>query len=144
MNKLSLRIKPDISEILPMQKEINRFAETEGWSAGVLYQIDLSLDELATNILSYGQTGGQVDHIDILITSAPDSVRIEISDNGVAFNPLKDAPIPDLDAPVATRAIGGLGVHIVRTVMDEVHYRREDGKNFLTLVKQRNGKATEK
>ena len=58
-------------------------------------------------------------------------------DNGRPFDPLNDAPEPDLDSGVADRAVGGLGVHLVRTMMDEMRYRRDRGRNHLTLVKER-------
>ena len=62
---------------------------------------------------------------------------IEISDDGQPFNPLKDAPKPDLEAALEDRPIGGLGIHLVLTMMDEMHYRRENERNHLTLVKRR-------
>ena len=139
MNKLSLRLKPEMSEIRSLQDEVTRFAEEKGWPSKATYQIALSLDELITNVLSYGRAEGKgkLGQIEVSVTADSDSLKISISDDGIAFNPLEDAPPPELDAPVATRAIGGLGVHIVRSTMDEVHYRREDGKNHITLLKKK-------
>ena len=80
------------------------------------------------------------DHeMEIALTSEADKLTIELSDDGRAFNPLDDAPEPDLDAAIEDRPIGGLGVHMVRTFMDEMHYRRDEGKNHLTLIKRRDG-----
>ena len=62
-----------------------------------------------------------------------------IADDGRPFDPLTEAPEPDLESAIEDRPIGGLGVHLVRTMMDEVRYRREEGKNRLTLVKRREG-----
>ncbi len=59
----------------------------------------------------------------------------EISDDGVAFDPLK-VPPPDLTADLESRPIGGLGVHFVKTLMDEVAYRREGDRNVLTMRKR--------
>ena len=64
-------------------------------------------------------------------------ITIEIEDDGHAFNPLLDAPEPDLDAEVEDRTVGGLGIYLVRTMMDEVRYQRQQNKNCLTLVKRR-------
>ena len=141
MNKLSLRLKPEMSEIRSLQDEVTRFAEEKGWPSNATYQIALSLDELITNVLSHGRAEGKgegkLGNIEVSVTADSDSLKISISDDGIAFNPLEDAPLPELDAPVATRAIGGLGVHIVRSTMDEVHYRREGGKNHITLLKKK-------
>ena len=61
-------------------------------------------------------------------------LTIDVSDDGIAFNPL-DATPPNLDLPIMERPVGGLGIHIVRTVMDHVEYQRRDGHNVLTMRK---------
>ena len=58
-----------------------------------------------------------------------------VEDDGRAFNPL-EAPAPDIDAGIDERPIGGLGIHLVRSVMSSVEYRREDGRNILIMTKQ--------
>jgi anti-sigma regulatory factor (Ser/Thr protein kinase) len=55
-------------------------------------------------------------------------------DSGRPFDPLSDAPEPDLNAVVEERRIGGLGVHLVKTLMDQMHYKRENEQNRLTIV----------
>ena len=71
---------------------------------------------------------------EIVLTSEGDSVTIEIVDGGRPFDPLNDAPAPDLTSGVADRRLGGLGVHFVRTLMDDVQYERSAGKNRLKMV----------
>ena len=66
--------------------------------------------------------------------SDENSLTIEIVDDGRPFDPLTDAPKPDVNAELEDRNIGGLGIHLVRKMMDDVRYRREEGKNHLTLV----------
>ncbi len=58
----------------------------------------------------------------------------EIADDGRAFDPLQ-APVPDIGASLQDRAIGGLGIYLVRKTMDGVTYRRQDGRNVVTLTK---------
>ena len=72
------------------------------------------------------------------VTSDSDAITIEIVDSGKPFDPLSDAPEPDLDAAVEERRIGGLGVHLVKTLMDQMHYKRENDQNRLTIVARRN------
>ena len=62
---------------------------------------------------------------------------MEIVDDGKPFDPFSDAPPPDLDSSVADRPTGGLGIHLVRRLMDEAHYRREDGGNRVVLIKRK-------
>jgi serine/threonine-protein kinase RsbW len=62
-------------------------------------------------------------------------VTAEVEDDGRAFNPL-EAAAPNLDASIDERPIGGLGIHLVRSVMTSVEYRRQDGRNVLTMKKK--------
>ena len=62
-------------------------------------------------------------------------VTAEVSDDGRAFDPLK-VPPPDLESDLQSRPVGGLGVHFIKTLMDEVSYRREGGRNILTMHKR--------
>ena len=68
------------------------------------------------------------------IESEPDSIRIELSDRGRPFDPLTEAPEPDLTSAVGERRVGGLGVHLTKTLMDEVRYSREAHRNRLSIV----------
>ena len=72
-------------------------------------------------------------------TRRPDALTMEIIDNGRAFDPLTETPEPDLDSVLGDRPIGGLGVYLVKTFMDELLYRREDGRNHLKMVKHLSG-----
>ena len=69
------------------------------------------------------------------LAASRDELTTEVTDPGRAFNPL-DVAAPDLTAPLAERSLGGLGIHLVRSLMDSVEYRRENGKNVLTLRKR--------
>jgi anti-sigma regulatory factor (Ser/Thr protein kinase) len=62
-------------------------------------------------------------------------VRVEIEDDGSAFNPL-DIPVPNLATPLQDRDPGGLGIHLARSLMDGIHYRRVGRRNVLTLTKR--------
>ena len=72
--------------------------------------------------------------LEVILISEADTVTIEMVDDGPRFDPLQDAPLPDPEASLDERPVGGLGIHLVRTMMDEVHYRYQDGKNHLLLV----------
>jgi anti-sigma regulatory factor (Ser/Thr protein kinase) len=101
-----------------------------------VFRVNLALEELGLNIMNHGHDEG-THEIEIDLISDADSLTIEIRDDGKPFDPLNDAPTPDLDSPVGVRTPGGLGVHLVRTMMDELSYRREQGKNHVTLVSRR-------
>ena len=134
--KLSLKIEAKHDELERIVAAIEDLARQESWPPALLFRVNLVLEELGLNIMDYGVDNG-LHEIEITLTSEEDSLTIEITDDGRPFDPLNDAPTPDLDAPIEDRRVGGLGIHLVRTMMDEMHYRREPGKNRLTLVTRR-------
>ena len=134
--KLLLKVKADRKELERVSAAIKALGVDEDWSSDILFRVDLVMDELVVNIMDYGYD--ESDHeIDITFTSEEDAVTIEITDEGRSFDPLNDAPEPDLSSPIEERRIGGLGVYLARTMMDELVYRREGNRNHLTLVKRR-------
>ena len=103
---------------------------------GLVFRINLVLEELGLNIIDYGHDEG-VHEFDICLTSEEGAITIEVVDDGKPFDPLNDAPQPDLASDLEDRRVGGLGLHLVRTTMDDMSYRRDQGKNHLTLVARR-------
>ena len=98
----------------------------------------LVLEELGINILTHGGKGKERrPEIEIVLTSEDHALTIEVLDDGHPFDPLQDSPKPDLTATIEGRPIGGLGIHLVRNLMDDLHYQRDAGKNRLTLVARR-------
>lgn len=134
--KQSFRIDADLDELRRVAAAAEEMGLQEDWSPVLVHQVDLAIEELGNNVVRHGLDGGPGE-IEITLTSESDEITIEISDNGRPFNPLKDAPKPDVEAALEDRPIGGLGIHLVLTMMDETHYRRENERNHLTLVKRR-------
>ena len=134
--EVTLTVKTHRDELLTIANAVEDLARRESWPQDLEFRVNLVLEELGLNIMNHGHDGGDHD-IEIVLTSEDDAVTIEIIDDGRPFDPLKDAPPPDLDSPIDDRRVGGLGVHFVRSVMDDLRYRRERGKNYLTLVTRR-------
>lgn len=132
----SFRIKADLDKLRRVAAAAEELGLQEDWSPALVHQVDLAIEEIGNNVIRHGFEGGPGE-IEITLTSESDAITIEIADDGRAFNPLKDAPIPDVEAALEDRPIGGLGVHLVLTMMDEMHYKRKNGRNHLTLVKRR-------
>lgn len=133
--KLALKVEPRAEALDTITAAVEEFGDAEKWPPQLVFRVNLVLEELGLNIINHGRTD-DLHEIEITMTSEAGSLTIEIVDNGLPFDPLEDAPSPDLDAGVADRAVGGLGVYLVRTMMDEMHYRRDGGRNYLTLVKE--------
>ncbi len=108
-------------------------AGRSGLSDKQIKDIHLAVEEAVVNIINYAYGDAKGD-FQIACSSSDDGrFVIEISDAGIPFN-IFSLPEPDMDADIAERTIGGLGVHLIKTLMDEVDYRYEDNKNILTLT----------
>ena len=135
---LSLCLETRIEELQRLDAAVEDLGRKEQWPPDLIYQVKLVLEEVIVNIINYGHDDGE-HKIDVDLISEPDALRITIADDGRAFDPLSQAPQPDVEAALEDRPIGGLGVFLVQTLMDEAHYRREQDRNHLTLVKRRGG-----
>lgn len=133
---LTLKFETRIEELLRLQDEIEQLGEREDWDPALVFHVNLAVEELATNIMNYGHSGG-LHEFEVILNSDLDNLTIDIWDDGRPFDPLTDAPQPDLDASLEDRRVGGLGIYFAETLMDEMRYEREDGRNHLTLIKRR-------
>lgn len=97
-----------------------------------IYLINLALDELITNIVSYGMRGVARPRIEINLQVNGTLLTLSMEDNGSRFDPTENTN-PDLDSPVDERPVGGLGLHLIKTFADRVRYEYSDGRNRLTL-----------
>lgn len=131
--KLHLKLEARPEALERITSAIEELGEREEWPPKLMFRVNLVLEELGLNVMTHGQRAGARE-LEVILTSEPDTVTMEIVDDGPPFDPLRDALPPDTDAPLDERPVGGLGVHLVREMMDEVRYRYEDGKNRLTLV----------
>lgn len=130
-------IDASLDELRLVQAALEEFGEAQRWSPALSYQIQLAVEEVGVNIISYGYDDESPHRIEIAVDSDADAVTIEISDDARAFDPLEEAPQPDLESGVADRPVGGLGVYLLRNMMDDMRYQRTAGRNHLTMVKRR-------
>ncbi len=133
--RMRLDVGDDLAEISVLAARIEAFCEVHAIGSDVAHAVNLSLDELLTNTISYGFAGIEDRRIEVLVDLAGDILNVRISDTGLPFDP-SDAPEPDLESGVEERPIGGLGVHFVREMMDGFDYRRHEGRNEVTLTKR--------
>ena len=128
-------------ETLPV---FRKFVETVCAKAGidsqVSFDLQLSMDEACTNIITHGYAGMDPGSIILELKVDPDQVLMTITDFGHPFEP-REAPLPDLEAPLEQRLAGGLGLHFIYTVMDTVDYKADEEGNRLYLTKRINRAA---
>jgi len=121
-------------EIRRIGEVAEQFGAEQHLSDDMVMSINLVLDEVLANIIGYGYDDDKEHEIHVTMSLEGDLLTIVVDDDARAFDPLQ-APPPDLTLPLEERPVGGLGVHIVRTVMDAVEYQRRDGHNILTMRK---------
>lgn len=106
------------------------------WSEKCIFQLNLALDEIISNTLAYGYDQPGRHRIEISLEQLGSLLILTIVDNGTAFNPLEGKP-PEVDKPPLQRerCVGGMGIHLVKSMMDAVQYRYAQGKNVLVMEK---------
>jgi anti-sigma regulatory factor (Ser/Thr protein kinase) len=129
------RLRNDPTEARQIEQWIQSFAETARLSPAARSAFDHALVEWITNVTAYAYDDAREHWIAIRFWTAPGQARVEVEDDGREFNPLTRPPV-DTRAPLEHRPIGGLGIHIVRQMMDSVEYRREAGRNILTMTRR--------
>jgi len=125
----------DLAAIGAFAEKVEAFCEAEDVAMAIAYQLNLAIDELATNVISYGWDDAGPHQIHIKLCRTADRLTLLIEDDAKAFNPLERG-IPDLEADIEERPIGGLGIHFVREFATDVAYERVAGRNRLTIEKQ--------
>ena len=129
-----LTLKNDLGEIPRLAEALERFWSRHAVSIDALSSVNLALEEVVTNVIAYGFEGG--DHtIDVELWLHDGSVHATVIDGGKAYDPLQRKH-PDVGAPLEDRQVGGLGVMLVKRLMDDVTYARTGGKNVLTIRKR--------
>ena len=135
--KLSLLLKNDLVELGRISDAIDAFVEQNDVSMKDGFGLQLCIEELFTNIVSYGFQDSDEHEIrvEFELDAGSRVLRIAIVDDGIHFDPVRDSAKPSLDADLEDRPIGGLGIHLVREFVDEMQYDHHDGRNHLILTK---------
>jgi sigma-B regulation protein RsbU (phosphoserine phosphatase) len=123
------------SELERLVSAIERFGQDQGIPEPDVHAVTLVLDEIITNTITYGYDDQAAHDIQVRLSLVNGRLSVEVQDDGRPFNPLT-APQPDVTSSVEERPVGGLGIHLVRSLMPEVSYRRESGKNHLVMSKR--------
>jgi len=129
-----------LEQVSPVVAGVVRAAEGTGLAAEDLMHLELCVEEAVVNICEYAYPGGG-GQVALRLWRDPGCVTVEISDNGEPFDPLAVAA-PDTTQSPEERPIGGLGVFLIRELMDEIRYERVHDANVLTMV-MHTGAATE-
>jgi len=132
---MELRVRSRLEEIERVHHAFNEFADRHTVPIKLRREINLVFDELLNNIINYAFEDEDEHRIDVQIRLSETGLTVTITDDGKPFNPFENDP-PDTALPIEDRPIGGLGVHLVRNVMDRISYERHGEKNVVLLEKE--------
>jgi len=130
-----MTIESDSSRIPSISASLEEVMHTHGFSSEDILDTQLAVEEIITNIINHGykNSGGE---IVIYCRINSNQTQVRIRDDAPRFDPLS-LPEPELNGTIENRKIGGLGIFLVRQVMDEISYRYENGQNILVMIKKK-------
>ena len=132
-----LTLDNDIQQIPQLASFVDAVAEEAGIDFSLSVSLNLALEEAVVNVMQYAYPAGTYGTVTIEALFNKEQLKFIISDAGVPFDPTAKEDV-DVNLEVGEREIGGLGIHLIRQIMDEISYEYKDGKNFLTLHKKIN------
>ncbi|MBL4648553.1 MAG: ATP-binding protein [Aureispira sp.] len=128
-------IKNTIEEVQRAIRAFETFATQYTIPNNIMMKVNIVLDELLSNIVKYSFPDGEEHEIDITIELfTTGKLIIQLTDAGIPFNPF-DTPEPDLSIPLEDREVGGLGILLVKKLMDSYSYKRQVNLNITSMVK---------
>jgi serine/threonine-protein kinase RsbW len=130
----SIKLPAMIEHLEKLLGFVSEHAKEQGFTSDMLKKIELASEETLVNVFNYAYPDKHDGEVEVSC-GLDDNNRfvIEIMDSGTAFNPLSLSE-PNLTEDVSERPVGGLGIHLIKKMMDEVEYRREGNNNILSLI----------
>jgi anti-sigma regulatory factor (Ser/Thr protein kinase) len=136
MNRsVELRLRNELSEIGVVRDTLDSLGSEFGMPMRALMQLQVALDEVVSNVVKYSWQDGEKHEFVVRITVHSGGVDLEIFDDGQAFDP-SSAPAPSVPPDGQRPRPGGLGIHMVKKLVDRMSYERIDGRNHTTLSKK--------
>jgi serine/threonine-protein kinase RsbW len=129
-----LTIRNDVSELASLRDRLERLGAELGVPDKPLMQLQVALDEIASNVIKYGWPEGGNHTLCVRITGQPGQIEVEVIDDGREFDP-RLAPLPEPTA-MGRRRPGGLGIHMVKQLVDRLDYERASGRNRTIIIKR--------
>ena len=122
-----------IESIRTLLDSVEEWAKAEGLPSKALFRLNLVLEELATNVVRHGYRDRPDAEIDVSIVDDGAALTLTLRDQAEEFDPFSSAPKADVDEPVETRRMGGLGVHFVKTMAQSYTYKRHGDGNEIVV-----------
>jgi anti-sigma regulatory factor (Ser/Thr protein kinase) len=134
IHRQTVTLRNDVAEIPRLSEVVEAFCAPLAPNPKDVPAIQLALEEAVTNVINHGYTDGKPHTFTVDLAAADRRVTVIVTDDAPAYDPLARAEV-DITLPLEDRRIGGLGVHLVKKLMDSARYERRDGRNILTFVR---------
>lgn len=125
----------DVQATTELGMFVDEVCENVGFDMSTTFKLNLAIEEAVVNVMSYAYPAGTKGDVDIDAEADDEQLKFVISDSGTPFDPTQKGEV-DTTLSAEERSIGGLGIHLIRQIMDTINYERVDGKNVLTLRKK--------
>jgi serine/threonine-protein kinase RsbW len=135
MHNKSITIINQVAQLEVLANTLERISYEWNIPMDIILSLNLVIEELVTNIIFYGYDDKNEHEINIHLSYKNKLLQMQIEDDGKEFNPLLVLE-PEMDKTIENSKIGGLGIHFVRKIMDDISYQRSNNKNKLTLTKR--------
>lgn len=135
---LSITLRNHLSELERLHQWLWQFGEKQALPHKLINTMNLALEEIVTNVIEHGYQDDGEHSIIIRCSVGNGEVMAEVEDDGTPFNPL-NSPDPDISQSLEDRSLGGLGIYLVRNVVDGLDYAHQGGKNQIRLKKRIEG-----
>lgn len=130
------RISASTKNLAEIRNFVTKYAEEQGFTADKIADIRLAVDEACTNIIKHAYQQDEREEIQIWLEFDEDQLNVIIADRGKSFDP-ENYHKPNLADQIKKKKRGGMGVHLMRNLMDNITYEKKDGSNILSMCKKR-------
>ncbi len=133
--KAELTIQSSIEQLEQIRGFVWRAAHAFGFEEREGYKIVLAVDEACSNIIRHGYGKNSEEKLHIMIQTSDNRFTVTVNDHGKSYD-IRTHPLPDMEAYFAAKNSGGLGIKLIRSLVDEIEYEQSNGENKLVLVKR--------
>ena len=132
---VTMRWRADLAQLAAIREFVAESSRSLDADELAIRDLQLAVDELCSNSIRHGY-GGQEGQIEVSVERIGHAIQVVVRDWGMAFDP-EQVPVPDLQVPLEERSLGGLGLFLVKQVMDDVRFEFDDGNgNSVTMVRR--------
>ena len=130
-----LAIRNEIADLAILREALRQFGIEHAVARRTLMQLQVTLDEIVSNIIKYAWPEGGTHEVAVRMSTREDDIEIEVIDDGQPFDP-RTVPAPEQSRPGRRRKPGGVGIHMVKQLVDDIEYFRSGSCNHIVLTKR--------